>query len=200
MTQRASCWSITINNPTEAEYKVTLPAGWQLTGQIEQGEEGTVHYQGMLTTTQQRFGSIKTFFPRAHIEVARNKKALTGYVHKPDTRLATVDDNVSNNIFQWQAEVAKLWDADLFEKFKQVYERLPYDEVALKYVDNICSELIHKGAKGLEFVAVNPMWRSSWKRFYTSIIERNESVRQAQVPQGEETNEEGVENQLCGQA
>ncbi|ALE29585.1 replication associated protein [Lake Sarah-associated circular virus-4] len=194
MTQRATCWSITINNPTDEETKVALPVGWKLTGQIEQGEEGTVHYQGMLTTTQQRFGSIKVYFPRAHIEVARNKKALSEYVHKSDTRVAKVDDNISNNIFQWQAEVAKLWNDTDFTHMKYIYDKEPSEDVALKYVDSLCGKLIREGAKGLEFVAVNPMWRSSWKRFYFSIITRDgrdEAVCETQVPQGEETNEKG---------
>ena len=62
MTERATCWSLTINNPTEQDLKVSLPAGWSMTGQMERGEEGTEHYQGMLKTTQVRFTAVKNYF------------------------------------------------------------------------------------------------------------------------------------------
>lgn len=71
--KRASCWSVTINNPTEDELKCHH-LGWSLQGQFEQGEEtGTRHFQGMLKTGQQvRFAAVKKVFPRGHIEPARN--------------------------------------------------------------------------------------------------------------------------------
>lgn len=53
--------------------------------QDEIGDEGTLHIQGAVQTTQVRFSAIKKWLPRAHIEVARNKKALLNYVEKEDT-------------------------------------------------------------------------------------------------------------------
>lgn len=61
--------------------------GWGVEGQLEEGEEGTQHYQLMVKTPQERFAALKKVFPTAHIEVARNKKALEQYVHKEDTRV-----------------------------------------------------------------------------------------------------------------
>lgn len=46
-----------------------------------------MHYQLMVKTPQERFAAIKKVFPTAHIEVARNQKALEQYVHKEDTRV-----------------------------------------------------------------------------------------------------------------
>lgn len=88
-TERASAWSLTINNPTDSDEECIALArqkGWRVEGQKEKGAEGTSHYQLFLQTPQVRFSAIKKAFPRAHIEVARNIAALKAYVHKADTR------------------------------------------------------------------------------------------------------------------
>jgi len=180
MTERFSCWSITINNPTKAELLCQVP-GWKLTGQFEKGKEGTEHFQGMLKTPQVRFSAVKRAFPRAHIEGARNALALAAYVSKEDTRVATYEANSVPSLFQYQDIIAKLWDVEQFDNIVDAFHitnRNPNrddSDAALGYVDILCAREIEKGARGLEFVAINPMWRSSWKRFYRSIIKRNAS-------------------------
>lgn len=171
-TDRASCWSITINNPTSEDVKCEMP-GWKLSGQYEEGEEGTKHFQGMLTTPQVRFSAVKRVYPRAHIEVARNKKALAAYTTKEDTRVATYDTTGVPTIFEYQRKVSEQWDDAEFKKCQAMFPNKADDEVAMIYLDSICSIMINEGASGLEFIAINPMWRSSWKRFYRSIITRN---------------------------
>lgn len=57
-------------------------------GQLEQGENGTPHIQGLLKTESVRFSAVKKLLPRAHIEKARNTFALVQYVAKEETRLA----------------------------------------------------------------------------------------------------------------
>lgn len=94
--ERANCWSITINNPTQEELALWQRATehhWvkEALGQLEVGESGTPHIQGLLRTTQVRFAQVKKLFPRAHIEVARNVNALAKYVQKEDTRVATLE-------------------------------------------------------------------------------------------------------------
>lgn len=94
-------WSITLNNPTAEELKVWETATthhWvkEVIGQIERGEAGTEHIQGMLKTVAVRFAQVKKLFPRAHIEVARNTAALQQYVQKDDTRVRTLDPQVSS--------------------------------------------------------------------------------------------------------
>lgn len=87
-TVRASCWSVTINNPTEDDRKrLGEPPDWvkEVHYQDEVGQEGTLHIQGCLVTAQCRFSKIKSYLPRAHIEVARSKEALLKYVKKTDT-------------------------------------------------------------------------------------------------------------------
>lgn len=93
MTQRASWWSITINNPTDADRSSLQSANWpswvkSYSGQEEVGRDGTLHIQGALNTAQVRFAAIKGWLTRAHIEIARDKSALLKYVEKSDTAVA----------------------------------------------------------------------------------------------------------------
>jgi len=160
-TGRSTCWSITINNPTPDDLLCTT-VGWKLTGQHEVGAEGTPHFQGMLRTPQVRFSAVKRAFPRAHIEVAKNEQALVKYVSKEETRVATHEQQL--NMFTAQTLIATKWDWEHYETY--------YNKDPLGYVDYLVSEEVERGVRGIEFIAINPMWRSSWKRFYTAIIHR----------------------------
>lgn len=172
LSLRATCWSITINNPTENETKCEVP-GWKMEGQYEEGKEGTRHFQGMLKTPQVRFAQVKKAFPRAHIEVARNKEALALYVNKKETRVAIYEAQGVPSMFEYQLIVASRWNNEVFQEYEQMYPTKPPDEHAMLYLDNIVSSLIVEGYKGIEFIAINPMWRASWKKFYSSIIIRH---------------------------
>lgn len=179
MTERGTCWSITINNPTDEDIHPTLPAKWSMKGQMEQGKEGTIHYQGMLLTPQVRFTAVKKVLPRAHIELAKNKSALQKYVSKEDTRISKVDDVVSSipTLFDYQHTIAQQWDDDEFNEFKsnipdEQFAKLGEGEIALQYVDTLVALDIERGLIGVEYIAINPMWRSAWKRFYKSMIKR----------------------------
>jgi len=182
MVERGTCWSITINNPTPQDWNVTLPAKWALTGQLEKGSEGTEHYQGMLTTPQIRFSAVKKIFTRAHIELARNKAALQQYVKKEDTRLASVPDMVSNipTLFDYQHEVARNWDDDQFDSKRKWHEKEKtgkcLGDIALDYVDDLVAEDIEDGRIGVEYIAINPMWRSAWKKFWKQMVARERIV------------------------
>jgi len=95
---KASAWSITINNPTDEDkeaWKGIKTLHWvkDASGQLEQGENGTIHIQGLLKTDYVRFAQVKKALPRAHIEKARNTLALTNYVQKEETRLATIENS-----------------------------------------------------------------------------------------------------------
>jgi len=177
MSDRGTAWSITINNPTEEDTKCSAP-GWTLQGQYEVGEEGTRHFQGLLTTPQVRFSAVKKVFPRAHIELARNKKALEQYVHKPETRVAEYATQENPNVFKSQKLISDLWDDKVWQARLNDYElakKYDFDDSAnaMAYVDTLVDTLIEKGAKGIEFISVNPMWRSSWMRHWRAIIVRN---------------------------
>jgi len=175
--ERSTCWSLTINNPLDGDYNLELPAKWGLTGQIEEGIEGTTHYQGMLTTPQVRFSAVKKLFPRAHIEMARNKSALEKYVHKEDTRLKKIDDCVSKipTLFDYQHTIAGKWNESDFSKLCNQWSDDPkktLGDVALDYVDSLVAVDIESGMIGIEYIAINPMWRSAWKKFFKAMVTR----------------------------
>lgn len=181
-TQRATCWSITINNPVPTDIPVSdaLPAKWVLQGQLEEGKEGTTHYQGMLTTPQTRFSQVKKIFPRAHIEIAKNRTALEKYVHKSDTRIMeipTVSSSVPT-LFDYQSTIAGRWVSTEFDKYIDNFKDKEIGEVALLYVDSLVEKDIINGMRGIEFIAINPMWRSSWKKFWRGIILRHRSIEE----------------------
>jgi len=186
-TDRATCWSITTNNPTESDMRPTLPSGWKLEGQIEKGVEGTEHFQGMLLTPQVRFSAVKKVFKRAHIEIARDANALRAYVHKSDTRVREIPQSAGLTVFELQDMVIGIWKDEDFEQYQKLWNYA--DDCYLRYADNLVRELIKSGSKGgIEYVAINPMWRTSWKKFGEAIIsrarvynapqERNETIPQ----------------------
>jgi len=191
MTERSSCWSITINNPNEIETQCVVP-GWKLEGQFEEGKEGTKHFQGLLTTPQVRFSSVKKQFPRAHIEVARNKSALKKYVHKDETRVDVYTPSDIPSIFEYQTHVAKAWSAkEFYEMTKNVLEEKK-DETAMLYLDILVKRDIEAGKRGCEWCAINPMWRSSWKKFWRSIIKRDGTKEDEQGTQCQDSSEGDV--------
>jgi len=178
------------------DLKVDLPPGWSLEGQMEKGEGGTTHFQGMLSTPKVAFSTIKKYFPRAHIEKARKKVALQKYVHKSETRLAEfTQKNRIPTIFEFQSQIAgglgdpqalldefhelrmKLLKSDDVSDKKRA-DALEIDDWFMKKLDEYTSELIEAGERGLEFIAINPMWRSSWKRFWRSILKRTQNIQE----------------------
>lgn len=188
---RGSCWSVTINNPTEKDDEEIARARqkrWQVFGQKEVGENGTPHYQLMVKTPQVRFAAVKKTFSRAHIELAKNPGALATYVHKEDTRLSPLQS--SQDLFP---SLCKFWelilmyitkvkclaldieDDDLVETIVDHNDRV--DELLferkdpLKIFDEASAYLIRRGYN-VETLAVNPQTRAAWKTFYTSIIYR----------------------------
>lgn len=106
-TTRSSCWSITINNPTEEDRnQLKSPPTWVKSchHQDEIGDNGTLHIQGAVLTAQVRFSQLKKWLPRAHIEVARNRQALLKYVKKPETSVeGTQQDTKGGYISMEQA-------------------------------------------------------------------------------------------------
>lgn len=187
MSERATCWSITINNPTEEDEKPQLPSGWRFAGQLERGEEGTLHIQGILHTPQVRFSAVKRVFPRAHIEKAYNEGGLAKYVHKEDTRVREIQQSVGLTAFALQDKVIERWDDTRFLEYQILMKY--QDDCYLRYADIIVRNLISEGlAGGVEFVAINPMWRTSWKKFGEAIVNRaknkitTSSINDGQVP------------------
>jgi len=176
---RATAWSLTVNNPTAADEEymnLARQAGWKVEGQLEVGAEGTPHYQLLLRTPQVRFAAVKKAFPRAHIEVARNVKALETYVHKDDTRegeLPTQQEAYPSLSRFWELVYAQLLTAELIARHPH-YQRvdwLPEAGDPLVEFDMAVGNLIDEGYH-VEFLAVNPANRSAFKKFSTSLFTR----------------------------
>lgn len=196
---KATCWSLTINNPEQSDEDNIQEArlkGWKVEGQKERGEEGTEHYQLMLKTPQVRGSAVKKQFPRAHIEVARNTLALSKYVHKEDTRVEELknDDKYPSptklmGLFQQYCD-------DEFKaisnKYKHAYHDLPGAKL-LEVFDDCIRYLISSGYY-VEAYGVNPQIRSSIKNYGQQIILReknNRNIQNAEKVDEQENDEEG---------
>lgn len=181
MTDRATAWSVTINNPTPQDDECIALArqkGWRVEGQKEQGESGTVHYQLLVKTPQVRFSAVKKSFPRAHIEVARNVRALETYVTKEDTRQGQLPSTQER-----YPSMSKLWEliSDyLYESDYSKYFRGPGDlyipgtsreEVVMAMFDDAILQLICDGYY-VETLGVNPQVRCAWKKYCSAILTR----------------------------
>lgn len=172
-TQRATCWSVTINNPTfedEEAIAIARQMKWKVEGQLEKGKEGTLHYQLLVRTPQVRFSALKKQFPRAHIEVARNTVALENYVNKEDTRESALPTSQ-----EMYPSLSKFWTLVVNEI--DAYNRtadMSYDThipLTLAGLDYATERLIYKGYH-VESTSVNPQVRASWNKFASAIAAR----------------------------
>lgn len=177
-TQRATAWSVTINNPTPQDEECIAMArqkGWSVEGQLERGDNGTPHYQLLVKTPQTRWSTFKKAFPRGHIEIARNVVALETYVHKEDTR-----EGELKQTSELYPSLQKLWDmfADYYSpEMHEVNPETFKRKEILDIFDDFISVTIRKGYI-VETMAVNPQIRSAIKNYYKSIIYRSNIRRQ----------------------
>lgn len=180
-TQRATCWSLTINNPTaadEEEMALARQKGWRVDGQKEVGKEGTEHYQLILQTPQVRFSQVKKAFSRAHIEPARNAAALQKYVHKEEGRvgeLLTAQDKYPSLSKFWDLIFTRMDEWNWIDWSEGVptawFKDAPVGEPLAK-LDAAAGSLIEDGYY-VEGIASNPATRSAWKLWHWKIIARS---------------------------
>lgn len=139
--------------------------GWGVEGQLERGAEGTEHYQLMVKTPQERFAAIKKVFPTAHIEVARNRKALEAYVHKEDTRVESLRNievtfltypQVRLQFFKW------LVDSSRHLSYSDPDERL-------RIWDEFIGLSIEEGMH-VDLIGMNPQHRGCISKYWTHYI------------------------------
>ena len=176
MSDRGTNWSVTINNPTpddEEAIALARQKGWKVEGQLEAGKEGTPHYQLHVKTPQIRFAALKKAFPRAHIEPARNVKALETYVKKDETRIGGLA--TSSEMYPSQS---KFWElvCDRIQPPKGSQCMNPGR--LLDQLDDACRLLIEEGYH-IENIAANPSTRAIWNRFSFSIQKRTETEKTA---------------------
>lgn len=213
MDNRASAWSVTINNPQPSDYEeiaIARQKGWKVEGQVEKGEEGTLHLQLAVRTPQVRFSAVKKQFSRAHIEPARNVTALSKYVAKAATRVAQLPSgsdkypslsrfwelvairlNAGHETWTWDDKEAFHTDESMENKHVVFYRQRTHDKVAsdpLKTLDEVTATLIGEGYH-VEGIAANPSTRVAFKKWWGHILYRAmETLRQTdeqrvQVPE-----------------
>jgi len=180
---RATAWSVTINNPTQSDEEniaLARQKGWKVEGQLERGASGTPHYQLIVKTPQVRFSAVHKQFPRAHIEQARNVTALQQYVHKQETR----EGELSTSQEKYPS-MSKTWDLfyQWIEERKLLFSMLSWDgDEFLKHFDSCMEDLIIDGYY-VESMAVNPAVRSAVKKFGYAIIQRSQNQINSQTTQ-----------------
>lgn len=190
-SDKACCWSITINNPTDddhAQWAALSGLHWvkEVTGQLEKGEEGTLHIQGMVKTQSVRFAALKKALPRAHIEIARNAAALAKYVSKADTRVAPTVSIKTATQADLQHTVLGVVLQDLNSSPQtsiEMLELVTTKNTQIKkfwefYLDSAVNKLILQGYFGVEFVVSNPQIRMAFKKYLPSILYRTYNATQ----------------------
>lgn len=187
-SKRSTCWSLTINNPTKEDFDaVKNHAGWKdfirFEGQVEEGENGTPHIQGMLVTKSCKFSAVKKYYPRAHIEIARNKPALTNYVNKEETRIAELPKTQVATVVDLNSALIDILsnheDKDIrlstegwgFECIPLIEKRYGED-AGMRLLDMCVEYLIDTDHYGIEYIGANPSIRATWKKYWKSILKR----------------------------
>ena len=171
-TVKASCWSLTFNNPCasdEANIAEARQRGWKVVGQKEQGTQGTLHYQLMLQTPQVRASAVKKVFPRAHIEVAKNVNALKAYVLKDQSRVGAL--SIDQSLYPTQLQLFS-WYSLYYYQAKEIKP----SSTNLEIFDLMCGQKIRQGYYiGAE--CMNPQIRAYIKKFGEHIAHREKSKR-----------------------
>lgn len=189
-TERHSNWSITINNPISADEEEIARArqrGWKVEGQLEKGENGTPHYQLLVSTGQVRFSAVKKAFSRAHIEPARNVAALKQYVHKEKTKegeLPVQSEKYPSLSKFWKLVINEMlygFDKEgldyiaIYDRNLKLYRRDEEEEATMEELTNLyyraVESLIYQGYY-VEQYASNPLNKSSFNKYGKAILIR----------------------------
>lgn len=201
---RGTCWSVTINNPTKSDDEwiaiARQKSGWKVYGQREKGEQGTEHYQLMVTTPQVRFSALKKAFPRGHIELARDRTALSKYVQKEDTKVG--DLPINQDAYPSHSKLMAMF-GEYFDRYGNENGGID-DSEYLRVFRLMIKEKIRQGYY-VEQYAVNPQILSLIKTYGRDIAFRERVRRQTDrqtseinvavndINNGEEDTEEGSE-------
>lgn len=197
-TERGNWWSITYFPPDDiamgseevckshcdAWMLRQLPQGWKIEGQMERcPDTQRLHIQACLRTPQTRCSTVRHNFPRCKVLIAIKPIALQQYVHKEDTRVAELAKHEEMTIWAFSEKIASEWKNETFHELTKniSFEDLikgKKDEMALCYMDSIVSDLIVSGVRGAEFMGVNPMLRSAWKKYWKAILARESKKRE----------------------
>lgn len=170
MSDRGTAWSVTLNMKTisrercEEQIDAAKQANWGVQGQIEEGKEGIPHYQLLVKTPQVRFSAVKKVFPTAHIEKARNVKALEKYVCKEEGRLEEMK-TIERKFVQFPEVRKKFFQWVIEEEHDQVSD---YDR-KLALWDEFISLSIRERIE-CDVIGVNPQYRSIIQKYWDANV------------------------------
>lgn len=171
MSDRGTAWSVTLNMKNvsrercEGMIEQAKNSNWGVRGQIEEGKEGTPHYQLLIRTPQVRFSAVKRVFPTAHIEKARNVKALESYVHKEEGRLEVMK-TIERKFVQFPEVRKKFFQWVIEEGHEQVSD---YDR-KLSLWDEFISLSIRERIE-CDVIGVNPQYRSIIQKYWAANVD-----------------------------
>lgn len=179
---RSTAWSVTCNLKTVKRDTVdscidtARSLGWGVEGQLEVGEEGTPHYQLMVKTPQVRFSAVKKVFPTAHIEPAKNHKALEQYVHKEDTRVESLKK--IEVTFLTYPQVRKQFITWLLDTYDVDLEFFTHEH-RLNAWDEFIGLSIQEGME-VDLIGMNPQNRACIAKYWKHYIARESTSRQTE--------------------
>lgn len=178
---RGTHWSVTLNmkkvsrETCEAQIETARQANWGVQGQIEEGDEGTPHYQLLVKTPQVRMTAVKKIFYTAHIEKARNIAALETYVHKGEGRLEEMK-TIERKFVQFPEIRKKFFQWVIEEGHEQVGD---YDR-KLSLWDEFISLSIMERVE-CDVVGVNPQYRSIIQKYWSANVFVAQEDRQRSI-------------------
>lgn len=127
---RAYC--ITINNFTDNDTEYIVDNVDKYIYQIEKGENGTIHLQGLLYYNNAiSFNSLKKKLPTTHIEKCKDLKASVKYCSKSDTRISgpfikgfiipkPIKCLSNDQLYKWQTSLKNLLISN-FDDDRKIY-------------------------------------------------------------------------------
>lgn len=171
MTDKSSRWQFTAYEQQYGQLS-TMPPGVAEWGWQDEicPETQRKHRQGFFRLhQQQRFSWVRKTFPGLHVEVARNWEALINYCKKEETRapgsVPVRETNSIPTLFSYADEVA-----DYFLP-RVGYNILECDsETALAWVDVKVRSDISSGRRGIQWIASNPQWITTWNKYWREMI------------------------------
>lgn len=157
----------------------------ELSGQLEEGEEGTPHIQGMIRTEYGRwFNQLRAALPRAHIEPAKNSVALAKYVQKSETRVGSIPTARVATQATLQERVYVLMSMKRTEEDGPMRDYIRENAVSIRaradeIIDEGVRSLIVDGYFGIEFVMSNNQVRGAFRRYLPEILMRTHDQLEA---------------------
>ena len=164
-------WCFTLNNPTPEEDPRKWPQTKWVKWQLEEGEEGTKHWQGLVEMTcVKRMTGMKKINPRAHWEITRDVTASLAYCCKESTRLEGPFEHGEPKQQGQRSDLEAAYAVAVTKGMKAVVAEHP--SAAIKYYKNLekiamnahHDRLLSAEKKEMEDVVLRPWQKALWDK------------------------------------